>query len=102
MMALLCLIAAGRYGTEVQVVFQPEDNTASITLEAKGKENEIQSAVCRWSDVTGQVVSGEQVLFAGENVASIQGEKLSIVVTDAFGAETTVTDWYPGWLLEVD
>lgn len=99
-MTLLCLMAAARYGSKIQVAFRPEDSTAVITLEARGEDNRIRSAVLSWTSLTGEALSGEIPLSAGENTVPIRGERLIISATDAFGATTTVTDWYPGWLLE--
>ena len=99
-MALLCLMTATRYGAKARIAFQPEDGMARIELEARGKDNEIVEAAYHWSGLDGEPRSGEIPLSAGETEIPIGGEKLTVVVTDAHGARTTFTDWYPGWMLE--
>lgn len=97
-MVLLCLLVSLRFGSKVEVAFQPDSETAHIELEARGRDNKIVSAKCSWSRFTGEALSGEQTLQSGGMDIPIQGEKLTIVVTDAFGTTTTVTDWYLRWL----
>lgn len=99
-MTVLCLIAATRHGTRVQVTFHKEDCTAVIALEAQGKGNTVASASIRWGRLIGEGSGEERVLSAAETTVPIEDEKLTIVVTDAYGSTTTVTDWYPRWLLE--
>lgn len=98
LMALLSLAASARYGTAVQISFQEADYTASITLTARGEENAIRSAGYVWSGALEEPGPAVRRLSAGETVIPIEGEKLTVLVTDAFGASTEVTDWYPGWM----
>lgn len=99
-MSLLSLLVCFRFGTRVEVTFQSESQTAHIELEARGKDNELVSAVCTWSSFTGEPLDGGQRLKEGASDIPIRGERLTIVATDAFGATTTVTDWYPPWIWE--
>lgn len=99
-MTLLCLVTVTRYGTKVQVTFLEEDSLAVITLEARGADNDVSSAAISWSSLTGGSSGREIALSAGENVVPIKDERLTIVVTDSYGITTTVTDWYPKWLLD--
>lgn len=99
-MALLCLITLTRYGAKVRVTFIEEDNSAVITVDARGKDNAVTYAEISWSGLTGESSGRERPLLAGETILPIEDEKLTIVVTDAYGVTTTVTDWYPKWRLE--
>lgn len=96
-MTLLCVLSVFRYGTKVRITF--DANKALVVLEARGDENRVQSAVYQWSSAVGEHIGRDGRLSAGETRIPIEGEKVTIVVTDAFGATTTVTDWYPHWLL---
>lgn len=100
LMVLLCLMTATRYGAKAHITFLPENGTVHIELEARGRDNEIALAVYQWNDLAGKPLSNEARLTAGETEIPIKGEQLTIVVTDTHGARTTVTDWYPGWMLE--
>lgn len=98
-MVLLCLVTATRYGARARIAFRPEEGTVHVELEARGRDNEIASAMYHWSGIIGEPLSEEVPLSAGETEIPIQGEKLTIVVTDTHGSRTTITDWYPSWML---
>ena len=70
-----------------------------MLFRSRGGDNEIALAAYYWSDLTGEPLGEEVPLSSGETEIPIQGERLTIVATDTHGARTTVTDWYPGWML---
>lgn len=99
-MAVLCLVAASRFGSTVDVEFNAADGSVHVEAEARGKENQVTSIVYSWSDITGEKTVEESVMsIYGTNIP-IKGEKLTVVVTDANGVTTTKTAWYPHWLIE--
>ncbi len=99
MLILLCWISASRYGADVNVTFDTEKQTVAVEIEANGKNNQIQSVEYQWSSIIGE--SAEATATMSKNGASIpiQGEILTITVTDTHGVVTTKTEWYPNWLL---
>lgn len=101
-MVLLCLIVSTRYGTDAQIQFDGADHTASITLSARGRENQVESATYSWSDITGKTIGEERTLSGTETVLPIEGEKLTLTITDTYGFVTTKTEWYPHWLIDAD
>lgn len=98
MLALLCWIAMGRFGANVDVEFDIDKNIATVEIDAKGKNNDIESVEYKWSTITGE--SGEAATMDkdGDSIP-VLGEVLTITVTDSYGVVTTKTEWYPDWLL---
>ena len=98
-MILLCLISMTRYGAKVDIEFNADTDTAIVEIEATGKENQVDSVVYYWSDKTGEMIGSERTMAADGSNLAVNGEKLTVVVTDINGVVTTETEWYPGWLL---
>lgn len=98
-MVLLCWISMGRYGAKVDIEFEDSTNTAVVEIEAKGKENGIETVEYYWSDISGEMIGSEKTMATKGAEIPIKGEKLTIVVTDINGVKTTKEEWYPDWLL---
>lgn len=100
LLSALCLLTMTRHGAKVEVEFQPETGSAQVEIEARGKDNAVQSVTYVWSDKTGRVVAkAEDMELTGGSIP-IVGEVLTVQVTDAMGVVTTRKAWYPSWLLE--
>lgn len=100
LLALLCIIAMGRFGAKVDVEFDTTKNTATVEIDARGTRNNIKSAEYQWSTLTGKTLA-TGIMNKSKSVSSIpvSGEVLTITVTDSHGVITTKTEWYPSWLL---
>lgn len=98
-MILLCLISMTRYGAKVDIEFNTDTDTAIVAIEAKGKENQIESVEYYWSDNKGEIIGSERTMSVEGSDIPVKGEKLTVVVTDINGVVTTETEWYPEWLL---
>lgn len=96
---LLCWISMGRYGAQVDVSFEDNTNTALVEIEAKGKDNGVETVRYYWSDISGEMVGSEKTMSTKGAEIPILGEKLTVVVTDLNGVVTTKIEWYPDWLL---
>lgn len=99
MLIVLCWIAMGRYGAKVDVEFDIVKNTATVEIDAKGKNNDIQSVEYQWKSKTGEPVDIGTAMDNSGSSIPILGEILTITVTDSHGVVTTKTEWYPEWLL---
>lgn len=100
-LAVICTLALTRFGAEVCIEFNSGRGIAVVDIEAKGKENEISDAEYYWSSmsVLGFETS-EPLPFKdpGGGVLPIDGNRLTVIVTDAYGVVTTQTAWYPAWV----
>ena len=92
---LLLLIPCFRQGVSIKVENTAELGKVNITVEARGKDNEIQQAYYYWRDGKGQKVSENQSLTAGQQNLSMENECLTIVTVDKNGIETQRKVWFP-------
>lgn len=100
-LALLCWFAMSSHGVRVDI--QPDLlwEEAYVEITPNGKDNAVTGAQYQWKTRTGETLSMGELPEAGTPIP-IEGEVLTVTVTDAYGARTTKTQWYPDWLIAVD
>lgn len=100
LLGIICLFSVNKFGSKIKTGLDEEKQTITIEVEAKGKENQIDSVTCVWTDSFGKQV-GEKITFKSEEkILSIQAEKLTIKSIDQNGVETVKFRWFPKWKIE--
>lgn len=94
LMALLSLSVCLRFGADVRLVHIPNDPTVQVEVAARGRDNEVRSAVYCWYDWTGNPLGREQSLGSGVTEMGVAGDRLEITVEDSRGVRTRATGWY--------
>lgn len=95
LMALLLLIVCMRGGSKIKVGQKQGENTVAVSVEAKGKENEVAESYYYWTDAKGKKVSEDIQLRSSGQELEMQTECLTIVAVDKNGIKTTRKVWYP-------
>ncbi|MEF2955181.1 MAG: hypothetical protein U0O33_11905 [Blautia sp.] len=92
---ILLLVLWAHSGSKIQVKQNIHEGTASVEVEAIGKNNSIQKSYYYWTDSKARKVS-EDMSFS-KSISSISGENecLTIVVIDKNNIKTTRRVWFP-------
>lgn len=101
-MILLCLIAMTKYGTKIKFKEKQDsaNQTVTVVIDARGKNNEISEAYYYWRDNYGRKTSEEKAVKGEMSDIHIKDEILTVITTDSHGVRTTSYYWYPHWLIE--
>ena len=91
---LLNLVLISRHGTKISI--QTKEGKVEVSVEAIGKNNEIDNAIMYWTDERGEVIS-EEVEFTQETDSDINGTSIHIISTDVFGVVSKKTVDFPYW-----
>lgn len=92
---LLLLIPCFRQGSSIKVENTAEPGKVNITVEARGKDNEIQQAYYYWRDARGRKVSENGSMSGSLNNFAMSNECLTIVAVDKNNIQTERKVWFP-------
>lgn len=95
--ALLCL-ASVRTTMRVKADVSTENEVVTISVEAKGKRNDVESISCEWIDYRGKTVGNEPILIKSEQAIPVQSDVLRVIANDAKGYRAIYYYWFPSWL----
>lgn len=95
--ALLCL-ASVRTTIKVNADVSTDNEVVAISVEPKGKQNDIESVSYQWTDYRGRTVGDEKALIESEQEILVQSDVLKVTATDTAGYRATYYYWFPSWL----
>ena len=95
--ALLCL-ASVRTTIKVNADVSTDNEVVAISVEPKGKRNDIESVSYQWTDYRGRTVGDEKALIESEQEILVQSDVLKVTATDTAGYRATYYYWFPSWL----
>ena len=96
--AVLCLAAVPHSSVKISFVTDEDNQTTSINVEPKGKNNSIISACYYWKNIAGETLAEDMDIPEDSCTIPIENEILTVVVEDARGFITRKIVWYPYWL----
>lgn len=101
-MIILCLLTMTKYGTKIKFKENQDsaNQTVTVVLDARGKNNEISDAYYFWRDKYGRKTSKEIDVIGESSDIHIKDEILTVIITDSHGVRTTSYYWYPHWLIK--
>ena len=92
---LLLFLLWGHSGAKIRVKQDFNARTASVTVKAVGKENEIKKSYYYWTDSKAKKVSEETSFLNQINSIGGQNECLTIVTIDKNNVKTMRKVWFP-------
>ena len=95
--AFLCL-ASVRTTMKAKADVSTDNKVVTISVEAKGKRNDIESISYQWTDYRGRTIGDEQVFIESGQEIPVQSDVLRVIATDTKGYRATYYYWFPSWL----
>lgn len=99
MFGILCFLSINKYGSKITTDIDEEQRTISIAVDAKGKENKMESVTCIWTNQFGQQVGDEISFREGDRTLDITAETLTITAVDQNGVNTVHKERFPYWMI---
>lgn len=95
--ALLCL-ASIRTTMKAKADVSTDNEVVTISVEAKGKQNNIESISYGWTDYRGRTIGDKQTLIESGQEIPVLSDVLKIIATDSKGYRAIYYYWFPSWL----